>query len=98
MNRELEELMEHDAYERRRGALRQIRHAPLIVDAEGRPSHCRGCDWWHAMLKGGCMVFVTCTDCWLTAEGDCEAWANPERRVEIEQAIRDYKRRYDKAH
>lgn len=98
MNREVEELMGHDAYERRRGALRQIRHAAAVVDAEERPRHCHGCAWWHAMLKGGCVVFADCCNPWLTHEGDCEAWANAERRAEIEQAIGDYKRRYGKGH
>lgn len=98
MNREVKELMQHDAYERRRGALRQIRHVPVIVDAEGRPAHCTGCAWWHAMVRGGCLVFTSCLDPWLTPEGECEAWANAERRAEIEQAIRDYQRRCHQAY
>ena len=90
---ELERMMsERRRYKRKRGAWCQVSYEQAGIGPEGQPPWCRGCAWWHAMSRGGCLVFMSCLDCWRD-EGECEAWADTERRATIEKAIAEYARR-----
>lgn len=91
---ELERMMtERRRYKRKRGAWRQVSYETTGIGPDGRPPWCAGCAWWHAMSKGGCLVFMSCLDCWQDDEGECEAWADEEGRARIERAIADYAKR-----
>lgn len=91
---EIERMMtERRRYKRRRGgAWAQVSHETAEIGPDGRPPWCAGCAWWNAMVRGCCEVFSSCLDCW-REEGDCQAWADAERRAEVERAIEEYTRR-----
>jgi len=94
--KELERMMrERRRYRRKRGAWHQVGFELAGTGPDGRPPWCRGCAWWHVMAKGGCLVFLSCLECWLD-EGECEAWTDEEGRMEIEEAIAEYACRHSR--
>lgn len=84
---DVESLMDAPAYKRVRGAMRQVRH-PQAAWRGKHPGWCEGCAW-QTRTEGGCAVFVSCEDPWLT-NGVCEAWADEEVRGAIERACDEY--------
>lgn len=89
---ELKELMRHDAYTRRRGAIVQTQWANDVPGPS--PDYCQGCAWQSNGIEGGCIVFRDRRDPWRNELGECKSWADRERRQEVEAAIRAYERRH----
>lgn len=89
MGIDVERLMGADAYERRGGALRQVRQAGR-EEEPGGPEYCLGCAWAPLVPDLRCGVFNDRRRPWLDEAGECSVHATPERRAEIERAIEAY--------